>query len=78
MEILNIPGKQELFPNPTANVLYLRAVLQGVVEKHFGSGIVDELFELYGRKVADSSFFFDPENQDLIVIFVLLRRKMRT
>lgn len=78
MEMLNIPGKHVLFPNPRAIALYLRAAFEGLLEKQFGSVIMDELFDRYAQKLEESSFLFNPENQDMIVIFVLLKRKMRT
>ncbi|XP_027179814.1 probable S-adenosylmethionine-dependent methyltransferase At5g38780 [Coffea eugenioides] len=78
MEILSIPGKHVVFSNPSGIALYLRAALEGLLEKQFGSDIMDELFELFTQKLAESSSLFNPENQDLVVIFVLLKRKLRT
>ncbi|CDP21245.1 unnamed protein product [Coffea canephora] len=78
LEILSIPGKHVVFSNPSGIVLYLRAALEGLLEKQFGSDIMDELFELFTQKLAESSSLFNPENQDLAVIFVLLKRKLRT
>ncbi|XP_027177833.1 probable S-adenosylmethionine-dependent methyltransferase At5g37990 [Coffea eugenioides] len=78
LEILSIPGKHVVFSNPSGNALYLRAALEGLLEKQFGSDIMDELFELFTQKLAESSSLFNPENQDLVVIFVLLKRKLRT
>ena len=78
MEILSIPGKHEFLSNPCAIALHLRVALEGLLEKQFGSDIMDELFELFTQKLAESSSLFNPENQDVVVIFVLLKRKMRT
>ncbi|XP_027179703.1 probable S-adenosylmethionine-dependent methyltransferase At5g37990 [Coffea eugenioides] len=78
MEILSIPGKHVVFSNPSGIALYLRAALEGLLEKQFGSDIMDELFELFTQKLAESSSLFNPENQDMVVIFVLLKRKLRT
>ncbi|XP_027076927.1 loganic acid O-methyltransferase-like [Coffea arabica] len=78
MEILSIPGKHVVFSNPSGIALYLRAALEGLLEKQFGSDIMDELFELFTQKLAESSSLFNPENQDVVVIFVLLKRKKRT
>ncbi|CDP21495.1 unnamed protein product [Coffea canephora] len=74
MEILS----HVVFSNPSGIALYLRAALEGLLEKQFGSDIMDELFELFTQKLAESSSLFNPENQDLVVIFVLLKRKLRT
>ncbi|XP_027180012.1 probable S-adenosylmethionine-dependent methyltransferase At5g38780 [Coffea eugenioides] len=78
LEILSIPGKHVVFSNPSGIALYLRAALEGLLEKQFGSDIMDELFELFTQKLAESSSLFNPENQDMVVIFVLLKRNMRT
>ncbi|KAK7849227.1 putative s-adenosylmethionine-dependent methyltransferase [Quercus suber] len=46
----------------------------GVLEKHFGNDIMDELFNRYTEKVAESSFFLNAKADKSIVLFVLLKR----
>ncbi|KAL0446814.1 UNVERIFIED_CONTAM: Loganic acid O-methyltransferase [Sesamum latifolium] len=75
MEILNNPGKRTL-RSANARARYLRAVFEGLLINHFGSEIMDELFELYTEKLAASPHFLDPDNEKSIIIFVLLKRKV--
>ncbi|KAK4423503.1 putative S-adenosylmethionine-dependent methyltransferase [Sesamum alatum] len=72
MEILNNPGKRTL-PRANARATYLRAVFEGLLINHFGSEIMDELFELYAKKLAASPHFLGPDNEKSIIIFVLLK-----
>ncbi|GMN38692.1 hypothetical protein TIFTF001_007921 [Ficus carica] len=74
MEKLNNPKKHVQMPTVQMRVLYLRAALEGLLVKHFGAEIMDELFKRFSEKVAESSFFLNPENQKSIVLFVLLKR----
>ena len=53
--------------------LFLRATLEGVIAKHFGNDIMDELFNRYTKKVAESSFFLNPKADKSIVLFDLLK-----
>ncbi|CAA2981826.1 probable S-adenosylmethionine-dependent methyltransferase At5g37990 [Olea europaea subsp. europaea] len=73
MEILNNPGKHSL-RSANERASYLRAVFEGLLVNHFGSGIMDELFERYANKLEESSHFLDPDNEKSIIIFVLLKR----
>ncbi|PON73712.1 SAM dependent carboxyl methyltransferase [Parasponia andersonii] len=74
MEKLNNPKKHLSLPNLQMRVLYLRAALEGLLQKRFGAEIMDELFNRFSKKVAESTFFLNPQNQNSIVLFVLLRR----
>ena len=38
--------------NPSMCSLFLGAALEGVIAKHFGNDIMDELFNRYTKKVA--------------------------
>ncbi|RYQ96537.1 hypothetical protein Ahy_B08g092321 [Arachis hypogaea] len=51
------------------------AALQGMIEKHFGAEIVDELFERFAEKVKEFPDIMDTDKLKLDVLFVLLRRK---
>ncbi|KAL5761122.1 hypothetical protein ACOSP7_019622 [Xanthoceras sorbifolium] len=54
----------------------LRAVSEGIVSKHFGSDFTNELFDEYSKKVADGSFFFDPDILTQKMLVVILKRKV--
>ena len=56
--------------------LFLGAALEGVIAKYFGNDIMDELFNRYTKKVAQSSL--NPEADKLIVLFVLLKNNNQT
>ncbi|KAG8382828.1 hypothetical protein BUALT_Bualt05G0119000 [Buddleja alternifolia] len=75
MEILNNPGKRTL-SSAQSRATYLRAVFEGLLINHFGSEIMDELFDRYTKKLAASSLFQEPDNDKSIIIFVLLKRKV--
>ncbi|XP_073136755.1 loganic acid O-methyltransferase-like [Henckelia pumila] len=73
-EILNNPGKLSV-TSSSARSTYLRAVFEGLLVNHFGSEIMDELFDRYTKKLEASPIFADPSNEKSIIIFVLLKRK---
>ena len=58
--------------NPSMCSLFLGAALEGVIAKYFGNDIMDELFNRYIEKVAESSFL-NPEADKSIILFVLLK-----
>ena len=72
MEILNNKSKYLTLCNPSIRSLFLRSAFEGVLEKHFGNDIMDELFNRYTEKVAES-FFLNVEADKSIVLFVLLK-----
>nr|XP_023907387.1 probable S-adenosylmethionine-dependent methyltransferase At5g38780 [Quercus suber] len=74
MELLNNQKKHLILQSASLRSLYLRAVLEGIIEKHFGNDILDELFNRFTHKVEGSSFFLNPEIDKLIILFVLLER----
>ena len=74
MEVLNNQKKHHILQSASLRSLYLRAVLEGIIEKHFGNEILDELFNRFTHKVEGSSFFLNPEADKLIILFVLLER----
>ncbi|KAK4423498.1 Loganic acid O-methyltransferase [Sesamum alatum] len=74
METLDNPGKRSLI-GPKARASYLRAVNEGMLVNHFGSEVIDELFDRYTKKLEASPLFSNPDSDKSIVIFVLLRRK---
>ncbi|KAG6396609.1 hypothetical protein SASPL_142762 [Salvia splendens] len=74
MEILDNPGKRTLC-SAKARAAYLRAVFEGMLINHFGSEVMDGLFDCYEKKIAASPHFLDPDNEKSIIIFVLLKSK---
>lgn len=76
MVMLNNQKKHVTLQNPSMRALFLRAPFEGLLEKQFGNGMVDELFNRYTEKVARSSFFLSPEIDKTIELFVLLKRKI--
>ena len=72
MEILNSQKKYVSLRNPSMCSAFLRATLEGVIAKHFGNDIMDELFNRYTVEVVESSFLI-PEADKSIVLFVLLK-----
>nr|QCF60522.1 O-methyltransferase [Salvia dorisiana] len=74
MEILDNPGKRTLC-SAKARAAYLRAVFEGMLTNHFGSEVMDGLFDCYEKKIAAAPHFLDPDNEKSIIIFVLLKRK---
>ena len=74
MEILNNKSRYLTLCNPSMRSLFLRSAFEGVLEKHFGNDIMDELFNRYTQKVVESSFFLNAEADKSIVLFVLLKR----
>ena len=74
MEILNNKSKYLTLCNPSMRSLFLRSAFEGVLEKHFGNDIMDELFNRYTEKVAESSLFFNAEADKSIVLLDRLKR----
>jgi hypothetical protein len=74
METLGSMDAQDTMPDLESRVLYLRAVLEGLVRTHFGHQILDDLFDRYALKLAHSSFILQPQTHKSIMIFALLSR----
>jgi hypothetical protein len=56
--------------------LTLRAVLGGVLEKHFGNNIIDEVFDRYAKKLAATPTLLSlDENQKTSLLSVFLKCK---
>ncbi|KAF3432236.1 hypothetical protein FNV43_RR26975 [Rhamnella rubrinervis] len=55
--------------------LILRAGLEGIFKRHFGTDeLVNEIFERYSKKVLSSPLHLKPETQKMIITFILLKR----
>ncbi|XP_011070672.1 probable S-adenosylmethionine-dependent methyltransferase At5g37990 isoform X2 [Sesamum indicum] len=74
MEVLDNPGKRNLI-GPKDRAAYLRAVSEEMLIDHFGSEIIEELFDRYTKKLEASPLFSDPDCDKSIIMFVLLQRK---
>ncbi|OMO69081.1 SAM dependent carboxyl methyltransferase [Corchorus capsularis] len=60
-------------PDLKQRALYMRAVLEALIEKHFGVEIIDQLFEIYATKLSKSPIFLNPDDQKMTALFVLLK-----
>ncbi|XVF82081.1 hypothetical protein PTKIN_Ptkin16aG0015300 [Pterospermum kingtungense] len=77
MEILNNPKQHIVLPNLRQRMHSTRATSEMLIEKHFGTEIIDQLFEIYARKLSESSLFLNPDNyQQMIAVFLLLKNNV--
>ncbi|KAI4313843.1 hypothetical protein L6164_026791 [Bauhinia variegata] len=76
--IEKLSPKSLFLPDVRMFVLHRRAVFEGLIENHFGEGIVDELFDRFMKKVVESPDIMKVTMLTLVVLFVLLKRKPRT
>ncbi|XP_054808696.1 loganic acid O-methyltransferase-like [Prosopis cineraria] len=65
-----------VIPNIEAFVSTGRAVWEVLIEKHFGDGIVDELFDRYAKKIMEFPEIIDYHRVKQHQVFILLKRKM--
>lgn len=72
MDTLN---PKKFVPNLEKYVSHRRAPLEGLIEKHFGEGVVDELFDRYTKKVMEFPEIMDAQKLKLSILFVVLKRK---
>ncbi|KAK6921660.1 SAM dependent carboxyl methyltransferase [Dillenia turbinata] len=77
MEILPNPTYQPKVPDLKKRAISMRAVYEGILSTHFGSEFVDELFELFCKKLDETERapFLNSEEKKSIVLFVLLKLK---
>ncbi|OMO55600.1 SAM dependent carboxyl methyltransferase [Corchorus capsularis] len=62
-------------PKPQNCILHIRAGLEGLIKGHFGTEIVDEFFECFAKKHAETGFVFGENAVDNTLIFMILKRK---
>ncbi|XP_038688358.1 loganic acid O-methyltransferase-like [Tripterygium wilfordii] len=56
-------------------IFHMRASLEGMISEHFGKNIVDQLFDLFAKKVVDSRIYSESSSyQAMVQLFVLLKR----
>ena len=75
MDNLNTQKKHILLQTPSMRSLFLRALLEGLLEKQFGNDMMDKLFDRYSEKITRSSYFLNLETDKTIELFALLKRK---
>lgn len=71
-----IKPKIKLVPNVEMYVSHYRAALEGLIKKHFGDGIVNELFDRFTKKVIEVPDIMDDQKLKESLLFVLLKRKV--
>ncbi|KAI6686014.1 hypothetical protein NL676_031927 [Syzygium grande] len=74
MELLNTQTKYEGGVNAQEIVIHLRAGLEGIISKHFGSKIVDELFRRLVEKTREFSHLLESCYKEGTLMFVVLKR----
>lgn len=75
MEIVD--ANKTLFKaNVKMYVSRLRAVLEGLIGRHFGDEVVDELFDRFTKKVMEFPEIMDIQKLKLVLLFVILKRKV--
>ncbi|CAI9777652.1 unnamed protein product [Fraxinus pennsylvanica] len=72
MEILSNPPKRLTTPDAKSFALFMRALIEGLLQNHFGSEIMDELFKRYEEKVEEFELLLNP-NENSMITFVLLK-----
>ncbi|KAJ1377721.1 SAM dependent carboxyl methyltransferase [Sesbania bispinosa] len=70
---------KDIFAIPSAQIFVstYRAALEELIEKHFGGGIVDELFDRYNEKVKEFADIVNSEKLKIAILYVLLKRKSK-
>ncbi|XVF81994.1 hypothetical protein PTKIN_Ptkin16aG0007400 [Pterospermum kingtungense] len=63
MDILDNLKHHIVMPHLGQRVQYIRAILEMLIVKHFGAEIIDQLFEIYARKLSESTMFLNPKYQ---------------
>ncbi|XP_010552094.1 PREDICTED: probable S-adenosylmethionine-dependent methyltransferase At5g38780 [Tarenaya hassleriana] len=53
-----------------------RAMLHGFIEEHFGGGVVDELFDRFGKKSTRDRSIYSRASQKDMQYFILLKKKI--
>ncbi|KAI5330494.1 hypothetical protein L3X38_029892 [Prunus dulcis] len=60
-------------PPPKVFAIGVRSGMEGMIRKHFGDEIMDELFDSFGKKLEESSSVL--ESKKSVSLFVLLKRR---
>ena len=57
-----------------ALTMHLRAGMEGVISKHFGVEIIDELFDRFRKKHDEFSSFLESKYEEATQLFIALKR----
>ena len=60
---------------PAQITIHYRAVMEGLFSDHFGTEVVNVMFEQFKNKVKETAVFMDLSYKQVIESFVLLKRK---
>ncbi|XP_061365045.1 loganic acid O-methyltransferase-like [Gastrolobium bilobum] len=76
METLDI---KDIFAFPSAHIFVstYRAALEELIKKHFGGGIIDELFDRYAEKVKEFPDIMNSKKLKIVMLYALLKRKSK-
>lgn len=58
-----------------SRAMHLRAVTEGVIAKHFGSEIMDKLFQIFLQNAEENSNLFDSSSRKEATLILVLKRK---
>ncbi|XVF82049.1 hypothetical protein PTKIN_Ptkin16aG0012000 [Pterospermum kingtungense] len=72
MEILSNPKQHIATPDLRQRMRFMRAASEILIEKHFGTEIIDQLFEIYTRKLSESSLLLNPDNYQQMIASELI------
>ncbi|KAK4485112.1 hypothetical protein RD792_007722 [Penstemon davidsonii] len=67
--------KNPRMPSVNVRAAFYRVVTEKLIGDHFGSEIIDELFDIYLKKLAASSVLVNTSNDKTLVTLVVLKRK---
>ena len=70
---LTDPRSKDAPINAQAVIMHVRAGMEGVIAKHFGRDIVDELFERISKKCMEDIHLFESCNMEA-QLFIVLKR----
>uniref|UniRef100_A0A2N9IK40 Uncharacterized protein n=1 Tax=Fagus sylvatica TaxID=28930 RepID=A0A2N9IK40_FAGSY len=76
MEPLIFPERIRMALDVQMVILQLRAAWEELIKGHFGNDIIDELFDLFKKKIVESSFLSQSSVMPMLEIYVLLKRKI--
>lgn len=75
MELTNPKSRIKGLVTAQACTMHLRAGFEGIISKHFGSEIIDEVFETYCKKYNDFSHLIEASFEEPSQLFIALKRK---
>ncbi|MED6113814.1 hypothetical protein PIB30_074373 [Stylosanthes scabra] len=57
-------------------VYHHRAAMEGLIQNHFGVGIIDELYDHFAKKVKQFPDVMDMQKRNIVALFVVLKLKL--